>query len=143
VVSAPAPVPAPAPAAVSATPSPFEQPAAVRGTSGLLIAGWAGTGALAAGGVVTGILASSAADRLDRERHTFPGDKSKIDSAASRTTMLSVTTDVLFASALVLGGVSLYFTLRHEPVRAAARVPVPSAIRVGVGPRAFAVAGAF
>lgn len=81
------------------------------GSSGLLVAGWVATGALAAGAVVTGILASSKASALKDARAQFPGDKSDIDSKSSSVKTLALVTDVLGASAIVLGGVTLYFTL--------------------------------
>jgi hypothetical protein len=86
-------------------------PQVSKGRSPLLIAGWVGTGLLAAGAVVTGILASGAESDLDEARNKFPGDKADIDSKASTTTTLAITTDVLALSAIILGGVSLYFTL--------------------------------
>jgi hypothetical protein len=87
-------------------------PQVSKGTSPLLIVGWVGTGLLAAGAVVTGILASGAESDLDEARNKFPGDKADIDSKASTTTTLAITTDVLAITAIVLGGVSLYFTLK-------------------------------
>jgi hypothetical protein len=92
------------------------------GSNGLLLAGWVGTGALAAGAVVTGILASSKASSLKDARAQFPADKSDIDSKSSSVKTLALVTDILGASALVLGGVTLYFTLTKPSSTATARV---------------------
>lgn len=88
----------------------------------LLIAGWVGTGALAAGAVVTGILASSKASDLKTARDHFPADKSDIDSKSSSVKTLALVTDILGASALVLGGITLYFTLTKPSSTTTARL---------------------
>jgi hypothetical protein len=93
-----------------------------RGGNGLLIAGWVGTGALAAGAVVTGILASSKASALKDARAQFPGDKADLDSKSSSVKTLALVTDILGASAIVLGGVTLYFTLTKPSSTTTARL---------------------
>ena len=70
-----------------------------------------GAGAAVAGAVVTGILASGANGDLKDERAKFPADRSKVDDLSSKTKTLALVTDILGASAIVLGGVGLYFTL--------------------------------
>lgn len=93
-----------------------------RGGNGLLIAGWVGTGALAAGAVVTGILATSKSSSLKDARATFPADKADLDSKASSVKTLALVTDILGASAIVLGGVTLYFTLTKPSSTTTARL---------------------
>lgn len=93
-----------------------------RGGNGLIIAGWVGTGALAAGAVVTGILASSKASSLKDARAQFPGDKADLDSKSSSVKTLALVTDILGASAIVLGGVTLYFTLTKPSSTTTARL---------------------
>jgi hypothetical protein len=93
-----------------------------RGNNGLLLAGWVGTGALAAGAIVTGILASSKASALKDARGQFPADKSDIESKSSSVKTLALVTDILGASAVVLGGVTLYFTLTKPSSTTTARL---------------------
>jgi len=92
------------------------------GSNGLLIAGWVGTGALAAGAVVTGILATSKSSSLKDARSTFPADKADLDSKASSVKTLALVTDILGASAIILGGVTLYFTLTKPSSTTTARL---------------------
>ena len=87
-----------------------------------LTIGWIGTGALAVGATVTGIVALSSASKLKDARNTFPANQSDIDSKGSTTTTFAVLTDVLGASAIVLGGVTLYFTLSKPSASPPARV---------------------
>lgn len=95
---------------------------AEHGSNGLLIAGWVGTGALAAGAVVTGILATSKSSSLKDARGQFPANKADLDSQASSVKTLALVTDILGASALVLGGVTLYFTLTKPSSTTTARL---------------------
>jgi hypothetical protein len=92
------------------------------GGNGLLIAGWVGTGALAAGAVVTGILATSKSSSLKDARTTFPANKADLDSKASSVKSLALVTDILGASAVILGGVTLYFTLTKPSSTTTARL---------------------
>lgn len=92
------------------------------GNNGLLIAGWVGTGALAAGAVVTGILATSKSSSLKDARAQFPADKGDLDSKASSVKTLALVTDILGASAIILGGVTLYFTLTKPSSTTTARL---------------------
>jgi len=72
---------------------------------------WGITGALAVGAGVVGVLAlkanSDQNDTVNRQGAT----RSEIDDAHSKTKTLSVVADVLTASAVVAGGISLYLTL--------------------------------
>jgi hypothetical protein len=119
-------------------------PATDKGGNTLLVVGWVATGALAAGAVVTGILAASAASDLDDARGKFPGNAADIDDKASTTTTLSVTTDVLAGAAILLGGVSLYFTLTDKGGKKASVPSVPSSgVRLGGTPGRFVFGGTF
>jgi len=71
---------------------------------------WITTGALAAGAIVTGVVATTSASSLSDERDSSTATRERLDSLASRTTTFGIVTDVLAASALVAGGVALYFT---------------------------------
>jgi hypothetical protein len=109
-------------------PSPAQpQPEAPKRNGTLILAGWIGTGALTTGAVITGILALDASSKLKDARNAFPASQSDINSKADSTTMLAVVTDVLGASAIVLGGVTLYFTLTSPSS--------PAPAQVGIGAR--------
>jgi hypothetical protein len=103
---------------------------------------WVGltlTGALAAGGVVTGVLALKAKDDADADASRVGGDPGALPSANASKHTLAAVSDALFASAVVAGGVTLYFTLRHPGKgRASAAGPRPPAPR-GVGAWTFAL----
>jgi hypothetical protein len=115
---------APASGTTSLPPAQPEEP---KSNGTMLTIGWIGTGALTAGAVVTGILAVSASSKLKDARNAFPADQNDINSKASTTTTLAVVTDVLGASAIVLGGVTLYFTLTSPSS--------PAPAKVGIGAR--------
>lgn len=110
------------------------------GSSALLVVGWATTGALAASAVVTGILASSASSDLEAARGAFPADKADVDAKADKTTTLAIVTDVLAGSAIVLGGISLYFTLKP---RSSAPAASASSLRAGVSGGRVVLGGSF
>jgi hypothetical protein len=123
------------------TTTPDQPPAEGTKKSSLYLVGWVTTGVLAAGAVVTGILATTKAGDLDDARNSFPANKDDIDSKASTTTALAVTTDILGAAAIIVGGVTLYFTLTR-PKSTAASIP-QSGIRLGGAPGKFILGGTF
>jgi tetratricopeptide (TPR) repeat protein len=84
----------------------------------LLIAGWAGTGALTAGAVIFGALGAGAARDLDdlRQQRTSRGE---LDEQRSKAKTRFVAADVLGATALALGGTTLYFSLKRQRDEAA------------------------
>ena len=102
-----------------------QSPAVEKKKSSLYTVGWVSTVVLGAGAIVTGIIAGTEAGKLSDARNAFPGNKSDIDSKASTTTALSVTTDVLGIAAIIVGGVTLYFTLTR-PKSAAQSATAPS-----------------
>jgi hypothetical protein len=130
--------PAPSPTAPSDAPAPAPDKGS---RSTLLTVGWIGTGVLAAGAIVTGIIATGAASDLKEARDAFPGDKSDIDSKASKTTAFALTTDVLGVAAIVLGGISLYFTLTSPSKTGQTKPPAPG-VRMG-GPGNLILGGTF
>lgn len=73
---------------------------------------WIATGVLAAGAVTTGIIASSEASSLDDNRRNRPTSANDLDSQSSNVKTFALVTDILGASAIVLGAVSLYYTLK-------------------------------
>ncbi len=88
--------------------------------------GWSSTGALAAGALVAGALGASAAGDLDKLRGTPGVARPDLDQAQSRARTRLLVSDVLAASAVVCGGVTLYFQLSHSPAnpKAEARAPL-------------------
>lgn len=75
---------------------------------------WGITGALAVGAGVTGFLALKADSDQDETRNRQGATRAEIDDAQSKTRTFSIVADVLTASAIVAGGISLYLTL-HKP----------------------------
>jgi hypothetical protein len=134
-----APAPAPSPAPAPGTPgAPRTPPASVP------VWPWVATGALAAGAVVTGILALGASSDLRGKLDAFPANPDDITSARGTTKALALTTDVLIGAAAVMGGVSIYLTVasRGSPDHAEKQGHAP-AVRLGVTPGGVRVLGTF
>ena len=87
----------------------------VQSNSTLVIGGWVTTGALATAAVVTGILGAGKAQDLKDLRTANPSDYSdfgaKLDDTKSSASTLLLVSDVCSGAALVVGGLSLWFTL--------------------------------
>jgi hypothetical protein len=79
------------------------------------IVGWVATGVLGAGVAVTGLLALQSSRNLTSARNAFPANKDTVESDASTTTELSVTTDALGVATLVMASLSLYWTITSAP----------------------------
>jgi len=84
----------------------------------LMIAGWATTGALAAGAIITGIMGASEAKDLDELKKTDPRDypdysdfAEQLESTESRASSLFLASDVFTGAAIVTGGLSLWLTI--------------------------------
>jgi hypothetical protein len=129
------PPPAPPPTTAPSKPSPVE-PKVESSNTGLWL-GWTATGLLAAGTVVTGVLALSASDDLEAERTSYASNagakRDALDDAADRAERLGLVTDILGAAALVAGGVTLYATLasdEHEPSGRLQVQAAPGSLRV-------------
>ncbi|WP_394843844.1 CDC27 family protein [Pendulispora brunnea] len=101
---------------------------------GPVLLGWTATGVLAAATAVTGFLAIKSASDLKSARDAYPGDKSDIDSKASKATTFAVTTDVLGGLTLIAAGVSLYWTLT---------LPSKNEAKVSVAPTGIRFSGSF
>jgi hypothetical protein len=107
--------------------------------------GWAITGGLAAGAVVTGIIALKSSSTLASERDVVGAPRSQLDDDQSKTKRWALVTDILAAGAIVVGGISLYLTLK-SPSETKEKTTTTSAIdhvRVGVGPGSLILSGAF
>lgn len=98
-----------------------------KGLSPVATGAWIGAGALLAGAVTTGIVASGAGSSLDDERNSGNASRSRLDTLHSRMRTFAVTTDVLGAAAILAGGVAVYFTF----IKPSSSSPAAS---VGVAP---------
>lgn len=105
----------------------------------LPVIAWAATGALTAGAVVTGVLALGASSDLRDKLGAFPGDPRAISGARGKTAAFALATDLLAATALAAGGVSIYLILRPRP---ATDAPAP-AVSIVLYPTGAGIAGAF
>jgi hypothetical protein len=110
----------PAPKAPDPRPMPPASPSLGAG----VWAGWVATGLLAAGATTFGVLSLKSKQDLSNELDRFPADQRAVGDLQSRTKTFLTVTDVLLASAVVVGSVTLFFTLRG---------PSQSRSRVGVG----------
>lgn len=73
--------------------------------------GWVVTGTLAAGAVATGIATYYSSKKLGDLRETPNVTRDELDDQQQQARALGITADVLIASAIVAGGVTLYFTI--------------------------------
>ncbi len=123
----------------AATPKPArETPPPPQATRPLWI-GWLTAGALGAAGAVTGALALTKSGQLGDQHYTGPTPSGEASSASSTVKTLALTTDILLASALVAGGVTLGLTLvgPSKPTSAQATV------RLRGGPGYLGLSGQF
>lgn len=119
------------------------QPASLRGgastsktsTTNWRKIGWITTGVLAAGTVATGVLALLASSDLDDERHTYPSSLDALDDKASKLRQLSIAADVFGAATLVVGGLTLTFTLSSSRSR--------EKVQLSVAPNGMSLSGTF
>lgn len=101
--------------------------------------GWVTTGTLAAGAIVTGLLALKASSDLDDLKNTFPVSRDELDDQESQRLGLSVATDVLAGLAVVSAGVSIWWTISENDGDDEGDVTA----RVVVSPASVGIAGSF
>jgi hypothetical protein len=77
--------------------------------------GWTATGLCAAGAAVSGVMAYRSSKDLGELRESYPVTREALDSKQRTTRTLGAVADGFAAAALVLGGLSLYFSFDHEP----------------------------
>lgn len=141
-IAAPADLTPAAAAARLATPAPAPKSTAATWRK----VGWVTTGVLAAGAVTTGVLALLASRDLDDERRTFPSSLDTLDDKSAKLRRLSLAADVLGAAALVVGGVTLTFTLTgrgRSSVESRDRTAGLRDVRLGVSPSGVSLGGDF
>lgn len=115
------------------------------------VVSWSITGALAAGALVSGLLALKASSDLETERDRFGATPARLADAADRSKTLALATDVLIGAAIVSSGISLYLQLtapegppRPTGRRDGATPGEPLArLRLSVSPTSVALAGRF
>ncbi|MGA2448853.1 MAG: hypothetical protein ABTD50_09275 [Polyangiaceae bacterium] len=97
--------------------------------------GFVATGALAAGAIVGGAVTLDARSSLSNLQNTPGSNPTERANDANRANVASVISDVCTGLAIVVGGVSIYLSLRpsSSPVRAS----------VGIGPGHVSFAGTF
>jgi hypothetical protein len=125
---------APAPASTSAR----AEPAPPRRVP---VVPWAITGALAAGTVVTGLLASSAYADFKSKRDSFPITRDDLESSQGSARDLFLVTSVLGAATVVGACVSAYFTFASPTGPAPSTKTGLAGVRVAAGPRGVSVSG--
>jgi hypothetical protein len=126
VLAAATPMPAPAPSPFRPA-RPTDVPPPARASRTWI--GWTSTGALAAGAVVAGVLGASAASDLEKLRGTAGATRPQLDQAQSRAETRLLVADLLAASAVVCGGVTLYFQLARPSSSSKARATAPLELR--------------
>lgn len=120
---------------------------------------WVITGVLTVGAIVTGSLSLASSSDLKSKLGTYPNaNPDDITSARNKTFALALTTDILIGSAIVAGGVSIYFTAtagsRGDKAAPPPRVsfasplssrprPGGSFVRLEAGPQSARLSGTF
>jgi tetratricopeptide (TPR) repeat protein len=118
-----------------------------------MIAGWATTGALIAGAVVTGIMGSNEADELEQlrgansEDYENPSLADRMSDTKDNAKTLLLASDIMTGAALIVGGLSLWITLDPpEPERAVVPetpAPKPEGVQVGYADGQLLLRGKF
>ncbi len=127
------------PAPLVAKPEPKPTPSIVP-----QVISWSATGALAAGAVVTGVLALGASSDLEAELVRFPGDADALASAQDKAFNLGLATDILIGASVAAAALSVYFTVDWAIASDEAdKSRRPPAARLIVLPGSVAVEGTF
>lgn len=109
-------------------------------------AAWTGTGVLAAGAVVTGIIALSASSRLVnlRKQPESSRDYPAMESESRKTKTFAGVTDGLTIAAILTGSAALWLTLRsHDASSTNAGANHTPGIALGAGPSSIQLRGEF
>jgi hypothetical protein len=86
--------------------------------------GWTATGLCAAGAAVFGVMAYRSSKDLGELRQSYPVTREALDSRQRTTRTFGAVADGFAAAALVLGGLSFYFSFSHEPKKSEAKSQV-------------------
>jgi PEGA domain len=122
-----------------ASPPPKPSASSHRGT--WVGVGWASTGVLAIGAIVSGVRGASAAGELRDLRGTLGTTRTELDQAQTRARTPLIIADILGGAALVAGGVTLYFQLSGSSrEKAPSHTASTSRLRLLLGPNQVAFA---
>jgi tetratricopeptide (TPR) repeat protein len=110
----------------------------------LMWVSWAATGTLALGAGVAGYFGVTKANELESRRTDYPVSQEELQDLETSAQTLFLIADIAGASAIVMGGVSLYLTFssNDKSVQPATTGAVKS-LRVGLAPRGVRVSGSF
>lgn len=110
----------------------------------LMWAGWAATGTLGIGAGVAGYFGIQKAQELESMRTQYPVKQDEMQKTKSAARTMFLASDIMGASAVVLGGVSLYLTLSSSD-KAVDKVTRrgPSGLRIGISPKGVRLSGKF
>lgn len=125
---------------------PAERPVAASGPPKWVVYTWIGAGAFAAGAITTGIIGLTKASDLKSKRDNEPTDAKTLDSLSSDVKTFGIVTDVLIVPAVILGSLSLYFTVRSAPSSdpaAAPKAAVAPRTTVTFGGKSIGLRGSF
>lgn len=92
---------------------------------------WVTTGALAAGAIVTGVVATTSSSSLSDERDSATATRDRLDSLSGRAKGFALATDILGAAAIVAGAAAIYFTVTRP------KGDIGPKAQVGVAPAGF------
>jgi tetratricopeptide (TPR) repeat protein len=110
----------------------------------LMWAGWAATGTLGVGAGVAGYLGIQKAQELESKRTQWQPNPEDMQRTKNSAKTLFLAADIMGASAVVLGGISVYLTLSSSE-KAVDKVTrkSPTRLRVGISPRGVRLSGRF
>jgi tetratricopeptide (TPR) repeat protein len=110
----------------------------------LMWASWAATGTLGVGAGVAGYFGIQKAQELESKRTAFPLKQDEMQRTKRSAQTLFLAADLMGASAVVMGGISVYLTLSSSE-KAVNKVTrrAPGTVRVGISPKGVKLSGSF
>jgi len=108
----------------------------------LLYVGWGATGLLVAGWAVTGYIGIKAASDLHNQLNQ-PTTPSQLESLRVKARGWLLASDIVGAAAIVTGGTTLYFSLKRPSREQAPNHAAVTSLKLGLGPGAIQLNGAF
>jgi tetratricopeptide (TPR) repeat protein len=110
----------------------------------LMWAGWAATGTLGIGAGVAGYFGIQKAQELESKRTQYPLKQDEMQRTKRSAQTLFLAADLMGASAVVMGGISVYLTLSSSE-KAVKKVTgrAPGKVRIGISPKGVKLSGSF
>jgi tetratricopeptide (TPR) repeat protein len=110
----------------------------------LMWAGWAATGTLGIGAGVAGYFGIQKAQELESKRTQYPLKQDEMQRTKRSAQTLFLAADLMGASAVVMGGISVYLTLSSSD-KAVKKVVgrAPGKVRIGISPKGVRLSGTF